>query len=477
MAAERGPDGNLVLPLNITRPAPVIDFTFKWATAGGGLRSPPAKSEAAPDLTPQPELGSIPPTATERVQFEDQMGFLKARESALGFPLTKFAGPWTGNGFNTIFVPLPFGEKVQEFKGVGFNDNLLVIDLTTEQWTFGPTLGDIPNRGFGLQGDIHLHGVPYLQTVQRVTDKLTGRPRIPSINKPEGIHFEPGMFLLVPPAATFHQGEPLGRGSVVRMASIPHGTTINAQGPIPKKIVTPETPTGGFKGGPRFSPLDITPFKIGNPFKKEVDSFPSVTALSNPFRDPQNLQPFLTAETLTMEMVKNPHKFLERAVDGQKIVETVVFEVHTGQEGKSTPPALMNGGGTTNIAFLAGAQSEVTTRAPNPGKPNAHAESMVNTWWVETVMYDVEVDPMAGNEIQTWKPKMLDSKGKPSTAPTPEFLLKAPPAGVPKKTTFKVPGTQIQYSQVVNLNFGGLSWPHVSVATLVPKEPQFFPLP
>jgi hypothetical protein len=27
---------------------------------------------------------------------------------------------------------------------------------------------------------------------------------------------------------------------------------------------------------------------------------------------------------------------------------------------------------------------------------------------------------------------------------------------------------QIQYSQTVNLNFNGLTWPHVSVATLVP---------
>jgi hypothetical protein len=34
------------------------------------------------------------------------------------------------------------------------------------------------------------------------------------------------------------------------------------------------------------------------------------------------------------------------------------------------------------------------------------------------------------------------------------------------------PGLQLQYSQRVLLNFNGLSWPHVSVATLlkVPEE-------
>jgi len=31
--------------------------------------------------------------------------------------------------------------------------------------------------------------------------------------------------------------------------------------------------------------------------------------------------------------------------------------------------------------------------------------------------------------------------------------------------------TQIQYSQTVFLNFNGLSWPHVSVATLMPSAP------
>jgi hypothetical protein len=38
-------------------------------------------------------------------------------------------------------------------------------------------------------------------------------------------------------------------------------------------------------------------------------------------------------------------------------------------------------------------------------------------------------------------------------------------------TTIDVSYTQIQYTQTVLLNFNRLTWPHVSVATLVPNEP------
>jgi len=38
-----------------------------------------------------------------------------------------------------------------------------------------------------------------------------------------------------------------------------------------------------------------------------------------------------------------------------------------------------------------------------------------------------------------------------------------------------VPFIQIQYSQTVFLNFGPLTWPHVSVATLIPADPIVVP--
>jgi hypothetical protein len=54
----------------------------------------------------------------------------------------------------------------------------------------------------------------------------------------------------------------------------------------------------------------------------------------------------------------------------------------------------------------------------------------------------------------------------------PSFVATVPygaapfPGGVVNVTT-----KQIQYSQMVLLNFNGLSWPHVSVASLVPTDP------
>jgi hypothetical protein len=48
-----------------------------------------------------------------------------------------------------------------------------------------------------------------------------------------------------------------------------------------------------------------------------------------------------------------------------------------------------------------------------------------------------------------------------------------PPGG--RLAAIKTP--QIQYSQQVLLNFNGLSWPHVSVATLVPASPVPVPVP
>jgi hypothetical protein len=38
-----------------------------------------------------------------------------------------------------------------------------------------------------------------------------------------------------------------------------------------------------------------------------------------------------------------------------------------------------------------------------------------------------------------------------------------------------VTSTQIQYSQIVFLNFAGLTWPHVSVGTLTPTTEQPVP--
>jgi hypothetical protein len=59
----------------------------------------------------------------------------------------------------------------------------------------------------------------------------------------------------------------------------------------------------------------------------------------------------------------------------------------------------------------------------------------------------------------------------------PSFLASIPfvPGKGFRGGTVTVSTTQIQYSQKVILNFAGLSWPHVSVASLVPADP--IPIP
>jgi hypothetical protein len=49
--------------------------------------------------------------------------------------------------------------------------------------------------------------------------------------------------------------------------------------------------------------------------------------------------------------------------------------------------------------------------------------------------------------------------------------LVTPPVEITEPRTIIVRSTQIQYTQTVLLNFNGLTWPHVSVATLVPSDP------
>ena len=84
-----------------------------------------------------------------------------------------------------------------------------------------------------------LNGVPYLQTISDVTDPKTTTP----------IHLEPRTVVIVP--STQHPAE--SYSNFVGMASIPHGTTINAEGT-----------TFIVNGGPKIDRVDITPFPIDN---------------------------------------------------------------------------------------------------------------------------------------------------------------------------------------------------------------------
>ena len=284
-------------------------------------------------------------------------------------PAGKAQRTWKGAGFNLIwrpnFVDQP-GEK----------DFFLQLNFTTETLAFTDITGNgIANRGF-FQKDIVLGGVSYLQTIDDSFDQT-------------GQHFEPGVWANVP--ATTAPKEP---STVVRMGSIPHGTTINLQGRA-----------FSVDGPPVFETSSITPFTIGSPddgktglvhFAEETLATPS-TARTDLGR----------VAKLTQAELTNPNVFLIEAIKGQTILKTTVLQVNSD----TTPPgsAPDAGGGTDNIAFLAG----------TAGKPNAVAPRVTATFWIEHVR---------------------DQNGK-------EF-------------------EQLQYTQRVLLDFNGLHWPHVTVATM-----------
>jgi hypothetical protein len=277
--------------------------------------------------------------------------------------LADLTGTWKGSGFNQIWRPFH-----------GASDRFLELNLTTETLTFSDSIGTIPNRGL-LQPDIALFGIHYLQ---QITDKLAN----------VGIHVEPGFWVTVP-----NTTNPAEAATVARMASIPHGTTVNAQG---NALVV--------NGGPQIDPVSIRPFPIGGtppantavafpPFNEADLGVPTTLRLPNPI-----------PPGITQAMVNNPNSVLTAAIAGQTITRTTVLIINTAVA------APLTGGGTDNISFLNG----------SAGGPNADAAQMSAIFWIEHVA---------------------------AHANHPAFL-------------------QLQYTQTVLLNFNGLSWPHVSVATL-----------
>jgi hypothetical protein len=325
-------------------------------------------------------------------------------------PLTAFTGTWHGLGFNQIFRP-DIGSPTKLPHPVA-SDNLLELNLVTQTLSFTNPIGTVPNRG-EVTPDIFLNGVGYLLTVTDITNPA----------KPVGIHFEPGVWVNVPATADPPEGNTL-----VRMASIPHGTTLNAQGTFRT-----------FNGPPSIPKVDITP---------DIGAFPSQTASnSRTARIPQDLTAFIKAGTITQAILDDPNTVLRNATAKQTILSTTALGVATNA---SKP---LFSGGTDDIAFLDG-NNRVT-------EANANIPQMASFFWIETVQHALTVP--------AWSPGQppLAIAGESNGGPAPVFLV-TPPSAVTQPRQLKVTSTQIQYSQKVILFFAGIIWPHVSVGTLVP---------
>ena len=279
-------------------------------------------------------------------------------------PLERLLGAWQGTGFNVIWRPV---------YGTG-RDHFLELNLTAEDLEFEVIPGVIPNRGL-LQGDLMMAGARYLQ---QISDSNVKQPGNPAENA--GLHVEPGVWLTVPATS-----DPLVPASVARLGSIPHGTTILAQG------VATTSP-----GAPPIPEVSITPFQVNNPAAPQ--SFPEQN-LGDPSLATRTQPP--GSDGITQAMLDNPNSLLATALASETIVSTTALVV------SSDPTTPIIGGGTVNSAFLQG----------GPDGPNAVAARVSAIFWLMT------------REGQM----------------APDLL---------------------QYTQTVLLNFNGLSWPHVTVATL-----------
>lgn len=356
--------------------------------------------------------------------------------------LLHFSGTFSGSGFNMIFRPnsaapttTTFPNPVTPTPPTPPSENVLELNLTRETLSFSSSLGNVPNRGLESQNDIFLNGVPYVQTISDVTNLETGK----GDGTATAIHFEPGLWMHIPATTT----TPVLGNSLVRMASIPHGTTINAQS---------LEPTTSVKGPPNIPPVSITPFVIGSSPPHLITFASQTAANADTPRIPQDLTKFMAAGTITQDILNDPNTVLRNAISGQTITDTIFFTVSTSPQ---TPEF---GGGTDNIAFLLG--------NPASTNPNANAVKMQATFWIETVEHKIVIPPFKLGEAPLKIPAPIAKAGQLA----PLFHVE-PPREIETPITITVTSTQIQYSQIVFLNFAGLTWPHVSVATLVPSAP------
>ncbi len=258
---------------------------------------------------------------------------------------------------------------------------------------------------------------------------------------------------------TWHD-KPGRTATFARLASIPHGTTINLQG----------TASASVAGPPVIPPFDPTPF-----FQATGASirFPSQSAADDAtFRVPQNLGPHIANGSITQAILDDPNTVLRNAIAGQTIVNTVTIDVASAP---SIPPGPLTipsaGGGNANIAFLT-VNADVPQQQPIQGGAARTLAGVRSTFWIETVEHVIHIPIFELGHL----PLAVPTARHPVLGiPGPTFEL-APPFPIPRPITIRLHSTQIQYSQVVPAQ---LQWSDVascfcrdacSVQTVIPPR-------
>jgi hypothetical protein len=370
-------------------------------------------------------------------------------------PLRELAGTWEGRGFNLIARP--------DFRGKA--DLYLQLNQTHETLTVTPIGSAIPNRGFG-QDDIELFGLSYLQ---KIHDHHTGG----------ALHLEPGLWITQPFTTYPPQYPPPNGWIIARMASIPHGSTVLAQGSATRFTGAPTlSPRAGTElqagiqiyNGSVFRSFNSTPFPATPPIINAPNSSQKLTAqrmsmphfkqydvpISEPSVNPRT--PFATSPPGSslpdqingvplQHVINDPIRLLQAVIEQQEHEDctfegfalniatrsTVTFRLN--QDSARTGPAvniLVKGGagGIENILFLEGGEPQ------GAQGPNAQARLVYATFWIEKVM------PKYGPHFMQLQYAQM------AVLCFPIFTLLHPPKG-------DAPAELVK-----------LGWPHISVATL-----------
>lgn len=355
-------------------------------------------------------------------------------------PLKHLAGTWEGEGFNLIARP--------DFEG---NSNLyLQLNQTRETTRFDIISSSIPNRGFG-QDDIDLYGLTYLQ---KISERFTGG----------ALHIEPGVWVTQPATSYPSESAPPGAHLVFRQGSIPHGSSLLAQGIAqhfsgPPTLKTPSAEYA-FSEFPSFNSTPFPTLPTAPPILHAAGSSETLSPAAPPGLTQYDLTvadsatnprtPFATDPPLPplpadingvpmQDVVNDPITLLQAVIrqqvcDGYRFEGTVLniatqanITFFANPNSKVGDPTVVvnptNGaGGIKNILFLEGGDPV------GPKGPNADAALVYATFWIERVTHPTQ----------------------------PSFM-------------------QLQYAQMVILNFQRLTalpntvnvgWPHVSIATL-----------
>jgi len=354
--------------------------------------------------------------------------------------LAELGGMWRGRGFNLIARPDHQGNAPL----------YLQLNQTIETLTVDKIGSAIPNRGFG-QDDIELYGLTYLQKISDAAND-------------GALHIEPGIWITQTQDTTYPPQTPPPDGQMItRMASIPHGNAVLAQG-----AATPFTGPPVLAGNdqqyagslfPSFNstPFAIPPIQINAAGSSELLTAPALTNPAPPFTEYNLLDaasaanprtPFGTSPAepplpasingVAMQEVINDPILILQAVIQQQLDQGHTFEgvalniatqpsvtfLTKANEPASAPDVVAvpdGNGGIENIAFLGGGDPAGAVG------PNALTSLVYATFWIEKVKH-------------------------------------------PGQPTFM----QLQYAQMTLLNFGILgkpqapllAWPHISVATL-----------